>query len=87
MVRELKEETGLDVRIVKSLPNHFYLSPFEGEITTTMFLVEPINPNQKMQKEFTADELRWVATDEVSQLLTYDNLKNYFLGLDLEVLG
>lgn len=78
MVRELKEETGLDARIIKPLPDHFYLSPFEGEVTTSMFLVEPIEALQEMRTEHAGDQLRWVAIDEVSQLLTHDNLKSYF---------
>lgn len=84
VLRELKEETGLDVRIIKPLPDHFYLSPFEGEVTTLMFLAEPIDANQEMRTEYANDKLRWVAIDEVSQLLTHDNLKNYSLGLGLE---
>lgn len=83
MIREVKEETGLDVRVVRQLPDHHYTSPRESEVTTTMFLVEPIDPHREPQTEHLGDSLCWVAVDEVSRLLTHDNLKNYFLGLKL----
>lgn len=78
MRREMKEETGLDVQILKSLPSHFYKSPFEGSIETAMFLAEPTDPSQALQIEHEGDAVRWVPIDEVVTLLSYPNLKEYF---------
>lgn len=77
-VREVKEETGLDVAIVKPLPNHFYLSPFEGEVATAMFLAEPTDPQQGLRIERDGDALRWVPMNDVTKTLSYENLQTYF---------
>ncbi len=78
MVRELKEETGLDVRIVKPLPDHSYLSPFEGDVVTQMFLAEPTEPQQEVRTERDGDDLRWIPRDHVTKTLSYENLQTYF---------
>ncbi len=77
-VREIREETGLDTTIIRSLPDHFYLSPFEGEVTTAMFLAEPLNPKQDLRIEHEGDALRWVPVDDVTKTISHENLQTYF---------
>lgn len=77
VVREVKEETGLDVQVVKPLPKNEYDSAAEGHVETTMFLVELIDPSQPMHLEHDGDELRWMTFHEAELMLTHENLKGY----------
>jgi 8-oxo-dGTP pyrophosphatase MutT (NUDIX family) len=84
MIREIKEETGLDVEVVKELPEHFYTSPNEGEIVNKMFLVVS-KDDSKLKTEYEGDKLEWVSLDKVNEKLSYKNLKDYF-DLVLEII-
>jgi 8-oxo-dGTP pyrophosphatase MutT (NUDIX family) len=76
-VREAQEETGLNVKFVKELPDHFYTSPSEGKILTKMFLVVS-KDDSKLKTEFEGDKLEWVSFNNVNEKLSYQNLKDYF---------
>ncbi len=77
MFREIKEETGLDVEIIKELPDLEYTN-YSGEyVLTKMFLVES-KDDYKIKPEFEGDDIKWFTHDEVFETLTYDNLKEYF---------
>ena len=77
VVREVKEETGLDVQIVQPLPDNSYDSPTEGRVTTSMFLVEPTPTSAPLHIEHDGDELRWMTLHEAELMLTHANLKEY----------
>jgi len=77
MMREIKEETGLEVKIIKSLPDLLYTHVKKGEICLKMFLVVSRDDN-KIKTEFEEDKLEWVLLNEVNNKLSYDNLKEYF---------
>lgn len=77
MTREILEETGLTVRIIQKLPDHFYTSPREGMISTKMFLVES-EDDSTLKLEFEGDKIEWIHYTKVVEKLSYDNLKEYF---------
>lgn len=77
-VREIKEETGLDVRVLDELPHLRYALPSGDETELSMFLATPLSTDQKLTKENTTDDLRWIPTSEAENLLSYQNLKDYF---------
>jgi ADP-ribose pyrophosphatase len=77
MAREIKEETGLDVKILQNLPSLDYIHPNGNNISTKMFLVQS-EDDSKAKIENSGDDIGWVEINEVSKTLSYDNLKEYF---------
>ncbi len=77
MIREIKEEIGLPVHIIRALPDLNYENEKEGVISIKMFLVVSDDDSQ-MKLEFKNDKIEWTALDRVVERLSYDNLKNYF---------
>lgn len=80
MLREIKEETGLDVKIIKELPDHHYINDTEGDVFVKMFLVKSLN-DFGIKLEFSEDDIQWIPYNEVAGKLTYDNLKDYFKSI------
>ena len=79
MRREIAEETGLNVKLVKQLPAMHYTKKSTDtleEITCHMYLVEPIGGKLKVEHEW--DKLEWVDVDKAQNLLTYPNIKDYY---------
>lgn len=77
MIREIREETGLTVSIIKDLPNLEYISSSGEVVSTKMFIVKS-EDDSKLKFEFEKDDIEWVTYDKVVGKLSYDNLKNYF---------
>jgi 8-oxo-dGTP pyrophosphatase MutT (NUDIX family) len=77
MVREVKEETGLDVRVLKELPDLDYVNSGGDIVATKIFLVQS-NDDSLLKLEHPADGINWTPIDDVIDLLSYKNLKDYF---------
>ncbi|MHB1316543.1 MAG: NUDIX domain-containing protein [Minisyncoccota bacterium] len=80
MIREIREETGLSVKILKELPTMEYPHATEGIVSTRMFLVESEDDSQ-LKKEFENDTIEWILSDQVITKLSYNNLKEYFSSI------
>jgi len=78
MVREIKEETGLTVSIIKALPDLEYAHSDGSLISTKMFLVKSENDSE-LKLESENDDMRWISKEEVVEKLSYENLKKYFI--------
>ncbi|MCR4284380.1 MAG: NUDIX domain-containing protein [Parcubacteria group bacterium] len=76
MIREVKEETGLLVEILCDLPDINYTHPNGNNISIKMFLVQS-EDDTLLRPEFKGDDIKWVPTNEVSSVLSYNNLKEY----------
>ena len=72
-LREVAEETGLEVRIVEPLPSIEYAFAQDGtriQKTVHYFLMEPVGGDlSRHDHEF--EDVRWVSFDEAPGLLTF----------------
>lgn len=77
MTREVKEETGLDVDIIKVLPNLEYVTDKNEKCIVYFYLVKSKN-DLYLKLEHKEDFLEWVYIEDVINKLSYNNLKEYF---------
>jgi 8-oxo-dGTP pyrophosphatase MutT (NUDIX family) len=75
--REVREETGLDVRVVRSLGTieyWFALPKRRIHKTVHFFLMEPLGGGLE-RHDHEYEEVRWVPVDEARRLLTFDTYR------------
>ena len=80
MIREIKEETGLNINILQVLPDLEYKSSAGETSLVKMFFVISLD-DSNLKLEFKNDNILWLPYDEVVEKLTYDNLKEYFSSI------
>lgn len=76
MVREIKEETGLDVAVRSTLPPLEYVTPRGHQIIVFMFRADVIS-DAPFRTEFVGDILEWIPLAEITSRLTIPNLRAY----------
>jgi 8-oxo-dGTP diphosphatase len=83
-IREVKEETGLDIQISKKLPDIYYEYD-AGKTKLSMFLGEVTGG--KLQKNYENDKLKWFSYEDALEKITYENLKDFFQSIknDLDI--
>lgn len=75
-IREVKEETGVDIIIDKNICFKItYTTPCEKNKEAIYFLAHPKNSTKLIKQESEIEELYWVNKDEVRDMLSFDNLK------------
>lgn len=85
-LREVKEEVGIDVEIDKSKRYTLnYIINNEIDKTSVLFIAKPINNNIKIQ-ESEIEKFKWCTYNETIETLTYNNWKELFkkVLIDLE---
>ncbi|MFA6252120.1 MAG: NUDIX domain-containing protein [Candidatus Paceibacterota bacterium] len=75
-IREIKEETGLSVELLKKLPDMNYENGSGDRVNLTMYLVQ--SKEISFIPEHPKDIIKWVDIDEVENILSYKNLKEYY---------
>lgn len=76
-VREVKEETGIDAKIIESFEPVTYWFIFKGEKikkTVYYFLMEYIGGDTS-KRDFEMEKVEWLPIDEVDGRLTYSSDK------------
>ena len=77
-LREVREETGLEVRIVRELGTVEYSFAASGERvhkTVHFFLMEPTGGDLD-RHDHEYDEVRWVGASEARRLLSFDTYRD-----------
>jgi 8-oxo-dGTP pyrophosphatase MutT (NUDIX family) len=77
-LREVREETGLDVRILRPLGEMTYRFAAGGERVQKVvhfFLMEPIGGDPSLH-DAEYDEVRWVTLPEARRMLTFDTYRD-----------
>jgi len=82
--REIREETGLVVELIKKLPTIYYHNDYDGDVRQYMFLARPLSGD--IHAEFPRDKVEWVPFNDVTERLSYQNLKDYFESMQDELL-
>lgn len=74
-IREIKEETNLDIKIDKKLRFEIsYIVKNDIKKDVVYFVGYPLNDELKIQNE-ELKSARWIPLNEVKDILTFDNLK------------
>lgn len=80
-MREVKEETGLDVELYEHIRGQIRYSPKKGVIKDVVyFLAHALTNDLQPQEEEIADVI-WVDSSKVLERLTYQTDKKIFLSL------
>jgi 8-oxo-dGTP pyrophosphatase MutT (NUDIX family) len=77
-LREVREETGLDVRITAPIGTMSYSFAASGERvhkTVHFFLMEPVGGDVSLH-DAEYDEVRWVGVPEARRMLTFDTYRD-----------
>ena len=84
-VREIAEETGLPVSDAGGeLPPLEYDHSSGNRVVMHMFLLRS-DDDSRLRPEFDGDRVVWVDIDEVADKLSYDNLRDYFSSVIVQV--
>jgi len=81
--RECLEETGLEIEIVKELPEIYYSNEHDGDVRVKMYLAEV--KAGELRPEFEGDELKWVPCSELMDILSYEDLKDFWRKIEREL--
>lgn len=74
-IREIKEETGLDIKIISDKRyTQSYIVKENVHKDVVFFIAKLENNNEKRQIE-EIEEILWIDINEVENILTYDSLK------------
>jgi 8-oxo-dGTP pyrophosphatase MutT (NUDIX family) len=86
-VREVKEETGIEAKILKPLRPVTYWFKFEGEMikkTVYYFIMEHLGGDFK-DRDFEMENVEWVGKDKVLDKLTYKSDKTAWLEAEKQI--
>ena len=68
LIREVKEETNLDIKVIKPLNFQEFIRDDKQKIKMTIFLCKALNNDVKLSKEHTNFE--WIYIDDAKNKLT-----------------
>lgn len=75
-LREIKEETGLDVEIVGDESYFIYYSPFPGCMKKVVFFKAIANKTETVAQECEVSDLMWLTPEEAINKVTHDSDKD-----------
>ena len=76
VVREVKEETNLDVRVIEPYSAFSYVSDDGNRHTVDIqYLVEPVGNIDNLEITDAHEEARWIQREEINSLAISDSMK------------
>jgi len=79
-LRETEEETGRKLKLLtNTYTKHKYYTEKEGNITVYMYYVIDDGITNKNINDFDKEKFVWINLDKVYDILSYDNLKEFWL--------
>ncbi len=82
MRREVMEETGLEVELIRPLPDRSYTTGHGHPAVVHFFLVRSLDDSKlRLEPGFPDNKLEWVTIDEVGERVTFDNMKDYYRSI------
>lgn len=78
-IREVKEETGLEIALVSQLPALIYHNKTNDIVKTAMFLAHPTSVSPAIT--LVDDKICWVPVNSATTHLSYINLVEYFTDI------
>ena len=80
LLREVKEETGLEIKVVKPYATFSYLSDDGGRHTVDVqFIVEAVNEPDNVKISSAHDEFKWIKKEEIDNYKISDQMKTTIL--------
>lgn len=80
--REVMEETGLAIAIIKTLPDRGYHTFSGSPAIAHYFLARSLDDAPlRLESGFPKNRLEWISIDEAEGRLSFDNMKEYFRGI------
>ncbi len=80
IIREIKEETGLEIKELKPFDVEFHINE-KGEFWITIAYKTEANSN-KVTLSFEHDEFKWVSVEEFRKLKSSNKIKRFVNNLD-----
>ena len=74
-LREVKEETGVDVEIISDKKSTLEYTVENGNLNKVVYFIAKKIGGEEKAQETEVSEIRWLAFDEAVEMLTYDNSK------------
>lgn len=79
-LRETEEETGRKLKLLTNTYTKYkYYTEKEGNITVYMYYVIDDGITNKNINDFDKEKVVWINLDKVYDILSYDNLKEFWL--------
>ncbi len=82
-LREVREETGFECRVLMSLPDMEYTDPQNNQHQVAWFGMSVVGETGAGLDETEVDGGGWIPFDQVHEKLSYDSAKDYFDSISL----
>jgi len=85
-VREVKEETGIDIKVLED-KRYFMKFVQGGDINkeVVFFIARPLNTEGLSMQEKEIKDIKWVDINEVENILSFENIKNLWLEAKIDL--
>ena len=76
-IREIKEETGLDIEILSDLDVVHYTNKNDGNVETTYYIARSLDDNAVQTED--GGSIFWLTIDQALEKLSYENLRQLLI--------